>query len=97
MQCSTEQYNAVQYRTVQCSAVQYSAKQCSAGPQFVYRPLCTPLQGPELLSKYIGSSEARVRSLFQRAQAARPCLVFFDEFDSLAPRRGQDSTGVTDR
>lgn len=32
-----------------------------------------------------------------RAQAAKPCILFFDEFDSLAPRRGHDSTGVTDR
>ena len=47
--------------------------------------------------RYIGASEAKVRELFERAQAARPCLIFFDEFESLAPRRGQDSTGVTDR
>lgn len=32
-----------------------------------------------------------------RAQAAKPCIVFFDEFDSIAPRRGHDNTGVTDR
>ena len=56
-----------------------------------------PVKGPELLSKYIGASEANVRDVFQRAAAARPCLVFFDEFESLAPRRGHDSTGVTDR
>lgn len=35
--------------------------------------------------------------LFLRAQAAKPCIVFFDEFDSIAPRRGHDNTGVTDR
>jgi peroxin-1 len=35
--------------------------------------------------------------LFERAQAARPCVLFFDEFDSIAPKRGHDSTGVTDR
>jgi peroxin-1 len=56
-----------------------------------------PVKGPELLSKYIGASEANVRDVFQRAAAARPCLIFFDEFESLAPRRGHDSTGVTDR
>jgi len=56
-----------------------------------------PVRGPELLSKYIGASEANVRDLFVRAQAARPCIIFFDELESLAPRRGQDSTGVTDR
>ncbi|XP_076864860.1 peroxisomal ATPase PEX1 isoform X3 [Brachyhypopomus gauderio] len=55
------------------------------------------IKGPELLSKYIGASEQAVREVFQRAQAAKPCVLFFDEFDSLAPRRGHDSTGVTDR
>ena len=55
------------------------------------------VKGPELLNKYIGASEAAVRDLFERAAACRPSLLFFDEFDALAPRRGQDSTGVTDR
>ncbi|CAN9503985.1 unnamed protein product [Ophioblennius macclurei] len=55
------------------------------------------IKGPELLSKYVGASEQAVRNVFQRAQAAKPCILFFDEFDSLAPRRGHDSTGVTDR
>lgn len=55
------------------------------------------IKGPELLSKYIGASEQGVRDVFQRAQAAKPCILFFDEFDALAPRRGHDSTGVTDR
>lgn len=55
------------------------------------------VEGPELLSKYIGASEQAVRDLFTRAKAAKPCIVFFDEFDSIAPRRGHDSTGVTDR
>ncbi|KYO26655.1 peroxisomal ATPase PEX1 isoform X1 [Alligator mississippiensis] len=55
------------------------------------------IKGPELLSKYIGASEQAVRELFIRAQAAKPCIVFFDEFDSIAPRRGHDNTGVTDR
>lgn len=55
------------------------------------------IKGPELLSKYIGASEQAVRDVFQRAQSAKPCVIFFDEFDSMAPRRGHDSTGVTDR
>ncbi|KAK4532351.1 hypothetical protein CCYA_CCYA11G3208 [Cyanidiococcus yangmingshanensis] len=58
------------------------------------------IKGPELLNKYIGASEASVRSLFSRARQQRPCVVFFDEFESLAPRRGGNgdhSTGVTDR
>jgi peroxin-1 len=58
------------------------------------------IKGPELLNKYVGASEASVRSLFSRARQQRPCVVFFDEFESLAPRRGgtgDRSTGVTDR
>ncbi|XP_052844452.1 uncharacterized protein LOC128257474 [Drosophila gunungcola] len=55
------------------------------------------VKGPELLAKYIGQSEENVRNLFNRARSARPCVLFFDEFDSLAPKRGHDSTGVTDR
>ncbi|NWY42017.1 PEX1 factor, partial [Sylvia atricapilla] len=55
------------------------------------------IKGPELLSKYIGASEQAVRDIFNRSQAAKPCIVFFDEFDSIAPRRGHDNTGVTDR
>ncbi|CAG0899824.1 unnamed protein product [Darwinula stevensoni] len=55
------------------------------------------VKGPELLSKYIGASEEAVRNVFERASRARPCILFFDEIDSLAPRRGQESTGVTDR
>lgn len=55
------------------------------------------VKGPEILNKYIGASEKSVRDLFERAVAARPCVLFFDEFDSIAPKRGHDSTGVTDR
>ena len=58
---------------------------------------CITVKGPELLNKYIGASEAAVRAVFSRARAAAPCVLFFDEFDSLAPSRGADSTGVTDR
>ena len=38
-----------------------------------------------------------MRDLFERAEAAKPCVLFFDEFDAIAPKRGHDSTGVTDR
>ncbi|KAH1014300.1 hypothetical protein HUJ04_003156 [Dendroctonus ponderosae] len=55
------------------------------------------IKGPELLSKYIGASEQGVRDVFDKAQLGKPCILFFDEFDSLAPRRGHDNTGVTDR
>ncbi|KAJ3041360.1 peroxisomal assembly protein [Rhizophlyctis rosea] len=57
------------------------------------------VKGPELLNMYIGESEANVRRVFQRARDARPCVVFFDELDSVAPKRGEkgDSGGVMDR
>ncbi|GBG32884.1 26S proteasome regulatory subunit 6B [Hondaea fermentalgiana] len=55
------------------------------------------VKGPEVLNKYIGASEQAVRDLFARGAAAAPCVVFFDEFDAVAPRRGNDSSGVTDR
>ncbi|KAH7359011.1 peroxisomal biogenesis factor 6, partial [Plectosphaerella cucumerina] len=57
------------------------------------------VKGPELLNMYIGESEANVRRVFQKARDARPCVVFFDELDSVAPKRGNqgDSGGVMDR
>lgn len=55
------------------------------------------VKGPEILNKYIGASEQSIRDIFDRAQSAKPCILFFDEFDSIAPKRGHDSTGVTDR
>ncbi|KAI0701334.1 AAA-domain-containing protein [Cytidiella melzeri] len=73
-------------KTLLASAV---AKEC--GLNFI------SVKGPEILNKYIGASEQSVRELFERASAAKPCVLFFDEFDSIAPKRGHDSTGVTDR
>jgi SpoVK/Ycf46/Vps4 family AAA+-type ATPase len=56
------------------------------------------VKGPELLNMYIGESEKNVRELFERARALQPCVLFFDELDSLAPKRGQGSDlGVMDR
>jgi peroxin-1 len=55
------------------------------------------VKGPELLNKYIGASEKAVRDLFERARGCKPCCLFFDEFDSVAPQRGHDNSGVTDR
>ncbi|KAH7441624.1 hypothetical protein KP509_03G046300 [Ceratopteris richardii] len=55
------------------------------------------VKGPEILNKYIGASEQGVRDLFAKASAAAPCILFFDEFDAIAPKRGHDNTGVTDR
>ena len=57
------------------------------------------VKGPELLNMYIGESEANVRRVFQRARDASPCIIFMDELDSVAPKRGNqgDSGGVMDR
>ena len=46
------------------------------------------VKGPELLSKYVGDSEKGIREVFRKARQAAPCIVFFDEIDALAPRRG---------
>lgn len=45
------------------------------------------VRGPELLNKYVGESERAIRQVFERASLSSPCIIFFDEFDSLAPRR----------
>jgi transitional endoplasmic reticulum ATPase len=56
------------------------------------------IKGPELLSKWVGESEKGVREVFRRAKQAAPCIVFFDEIDALAPRRGGGNDGnVGDR
>ena len=51
------------------------------------------VKGPELLDKYVGESERSVRLVFERARASSPCVVFFDELDSLCPKRGSDGGG----
>jgi ATPase family associated with various cellular activities (AAA) len=49
----------------------------------------SPHTGPELLNKYIGASEKAVRDLFERARGCgKPCIIFFDEFEAMAPKRG---------
>lgn len=57
------------------------------------------VRGPELMNKYVGQSEENVRKVFQQARDAAPCVIFFDELDSLAPNRGRsgDTGGVMDR
>ena len=55
------------------------------------------IKGPELLNKYVGESERAVRVLFARARAASPCVLFFDELDSLAPRRGGEGNQASER
>jgi transitional endoplasmic reticulum ATPase len=56
------------------------------------------VKGAELMDKWVGESERAVRELFRRAAEAAPSMVFLDEVDALAPRRGQSSdSGVADR
>ncbi|MHB8566228.1 MAG: CDC48 family AAA ATPase [Nitrososphaerales archaeon] len=55
------------------------------------------IRGPELLSKWVGESERGVREVFKRARQASPCVIFFDEIDSLAPVRGLGEGMVSER
>lgn len=56
------------------------------------------VKGPQLLSMWVGESERGVREVFRKARQAAPCIVFFDEIDALAPRRGGGGEGqVTER
>ncbi|MGQ0772100.1 MAG: CDC48 family AAA ATPase [Nitrososphaerota archaeon] len=55
------------------------------------------IKGPELLSKWVGESEKGVREIFRKARQAAPCIIFFDEIDSLIPSRsGSDSSHVSE-
>ncbi|CAM6031791.1 unnamed protein product, partial [Sphagnum compactum] len=49
------------------------------------------VKGPELLNMYVGESERAVRQCFQRARNSAPCVIFFDEFDALCPKRSESS------
>ncbi len=57
------------------------------------------IKGPEVFSKWVGESEKAIREVFRKARMASPAVVFFDEFDSLVPRRGMGfaDSGVTER
>ena len=57
------------------------------------------IKGPELLSKWVGESEKGVREIFRKARQAAPCIIFFDEIDAIAPKRGGDfgDSHVTER
>ncbi|MCI4337343.1 MAG: AAA family ATPase, partial [Thermoplasmata archaeon] len=56
------------------------------------------VKGPEVMSKWVGESEKAVRVIFKKARQASPAIVFIDEIDAIAPRRGlQTSSGVTER
>ncbi|CAM3240439.1 ATPase [Mycobacterium intermedium] len=75
------------------------------GKTFIVRALASTgqlsvhaVKGSELMDKWVGSSEKAVRELFRRARDSAPSLVFLDEVDALAPRRGQSfDSGVSDR
>ena len=58
-----------------------------------------PIKGPELISKWVGESEKAVRKIFQKARQTSPSIIFFDEIDSLASRRGSstDTHGTSDK
>ncbi len=56
------------------------------------------VKGPQLVSKFVGESERGIREVFRKAKQASPCILFFDELDSIVPiRGGGDSTHVTER
>jgi transitional endoplasmic reticulum ATPase len=56
------------------------------------------VKGPSLLSMWVGKSEEGIRKVFERARQVSPCIVFFDELDALAGKRGADqSSKVTER
>src|SRR6059058_3028818 len=56
------------------------------------------VKGPELMSKWVGESERGIREIFRRARQASPCVIFFDEIDSIAPTRGMGGDSmVTER
>ncbi|MCY0860229.1 MAG: CDC48 family AAA ATPase [Sulfolobaceae archaeon] len=56
------------------------------------------VRGPEVLSKWVGESEKAIREIFRRARQTAPCVIFFDEIDSIAPMRGfAHDSGVTER
>ena len=51
------------------------------------------VKGPQLLSKWVGESESNVRNVFEKARQASPCILFFDELDSIARSRGTSTGG----
>jgi transitional endoplasmic reticulum ATPase len=57
------------------------------------------VKGPSLISKYVGESERGIREVFKKAKQSSPTILFFDEIDSLVPKRGETSTDahVTER
>ena len=55
------------------------------------------VRGPELLNKWVGEYEKGIRKIFEKARQASPAIIFFDEIDAIAPRRGSSENQVTER
>ena len=83
-------YNSIHHQTLLAKAIAHES-----GANFI------SVKGPELLDKYVGESERAVRVVFERARSSSPCIIFFDELDSLCPKRGSDGGsgggGVSER
>ncbi|KAH0713551.1 hypothetical protein KY289_009510 [Solanum tuberosum] len=62
-----------------------------AGANFIH------IKGPEVLNKYVGQSELNIRTIFNRARTCSPCIVFFDEMDSLTTERGKEGNEPVER
>ncbi|ONM59483.1 cell division control protein 48 homolog C [Zea mays] len=62
-----------------------------AGANFIH------IKGPDILNKYVGESESEIRKIFNRARINAPCIVFFDEVDSLTTKRGKEGGWVVER
>ncbi|KAK9058993.1 hypothetical protein SSX86_021611 [Deinandra increscens subsp. villosa] len=62
-----------------------------AGANFIH------IEGPELMSKYVGETEKAVRTIFSHARTCSPCIIFFDEVDALATKRGNEGAWVVER
>ena len=76
--------------TLPSSTCVYQAVANECGSNFI------SVKGPELLTMWFGESEANVRDLFDKARAAAPCILFFDEIDSIAKQRGSGSGGASE-
>ncbi len=65
-----------------------AARRCSAAPWHTSREAAfIYVSGPEIIQKFYGESEARLRKVFEDARRRAPCIIFFDEINSLAPKR----------
>lgn len=62
-----------------------------AGANFIH------IKGPEILDKYVGESEQKVRTIFSRARTCSPCILFIDEIDALTTKRGREGAWVVER